>query len=57
MQLISKFDKGIYFLLCVIDFFSKYALVISLKDKKGPTITNLFKKVLKEPNHKPNKYK
>ena len=32
MQLISKFDKGIRFLLCVIDIFSKYAWVIPFKD-------------------------
>ena len=35
MQLISKYNKGIKYLLCVIDFFSKYAWVIPLKDKKG----------------------
>ena len=34
MQLISKFDKGFRFLLCVIDIFSKYAWVVPLKDKK-----------------------
>ena len=34
MQLLSKFDKGFRFLLCVIDIFSKYAWVIPLKDKK-----------------------
>ena len=34
MQLISKFDKGFRFLLCVIDMFSKYAWVVPLKDKK-----------------------
>ena len=34
MQLISKFNKGTRFLLCVIDMFSKYARVVSLKDKK-----------------------
>ena len=33
-------------LLCVIDIFSKYALVIPLKDKKGITITNVFQKSL-----------
>ena len=44
MQLIRKFDEGIHFLLCVIDIFSKYAWVIPLKDKKGITITNAFKK-------------
>ena len=34
MQLISKFNKEIRFLLCVIDIFSKYARVVPLKDKK-----------------------
>ena len=34
MQLISKFNKGIKFLLCVIDTYRKYAWVVSLKDKK-----------------------
>ena len=33
MQLLSKFNKGIRFLLCIIDFFSKYAWVIPLRDK------------------------
>ena len=42
MQLISKFNKGFRFLLCVIDIYSKYAWVICLKDKKGITITNAF---------------
>ena len=40
MQLISKFNKGFRFLLCVIDIFSNYAWVIPLKDKMGVTITN-----------------
>ena len=34
MQLMSKFNKGFKFLLCVIDIFSKYAWVVPLKDKK-----------------------
>ena len=42
MQLISKLNKGIRFLLCVIDIYSKYSWVIPLKDKKGITITNAF---------------
>ena len=33
MQLLSKFNKGFRFLLCVIDIFSKYVWVIPLKDK------------------------
>ena len=50
MHLISKFNKGIRFLLWVIDIFSKYAWVIPLKDKKGITITNAFQKTLDESN-------
>ena len=55
MQLISKFNEGFRFLLCVIDIFSKYAWVIPLKDKKGVTITNAFQKILDKPGRKPNK--
>ena len=56
MQLISKFNKGIRFLLCVIVIFSKYTRVIPLKNKKGITITNAFQKNLDETNRRPNKY-
>ena len=35
MQLISKFNKGFRFLLCVIDIFSKYSRVIHLKKKRN----------------------
>ena len=55
MQLISKFDKRIHFLLCVIGIFSKYPWVFPLKDKKGMTITNAFQKILDESDRKPNK--
>ena len=34
IQLISKFNKGFRFLLCVIDIYIKYACVIPLKMKK-----------------------
>ena len=34
MQLISKFNIGFKFLLCVINIFSKYASVIPWKDRK-----------------------
>ena len=46
MQLISKFNKGFRFLLCVIDIFSKYAWVVPLKDEKGVSIVNAFQKIL-----------
>ena len=55
MHLISKFNKGFRFLLCVIDIFSKYAWVVPLKDKKGISIVNAFQKILKESDRKPNK--
>ena len=44
MQLISKFNKGFWFLLFVIDIFSKYAWVVPLKDKKGVSIVDAFQK-------------
>ena len=55
MQLISKFNKGFRFLLCVIDIFSKYTWVVPLKYKKGISIINAFKKVLDKSERKPNK--
>ena len=55
MQSLSKFNKGIRFLLCVIGIFSKYAWVISLKVKKGITNNNAFQIILDIPNSKPNK--
>ena len=55
MQLISKFNKGFRFLLCVIDIFSKYAWVVPLKDKKGASIVNAFQKILDKSGRKPNK--
>ena len=55
MQLLSKYTKGIRFLLCVIDIFSKYAWVAPLKDKKGISIVTAFQSILKQSNRKPNK--
>ena len=40
MQLIIKCNKGIKYLLCAIDLFSKYAFAVPLKVKKGTTILN-----------------
>ena len=55
MQLLSKCNKGIRFVLCVIDIFSKYAWVVPLKDKKGVSIFAAFQSILKQSNRKPNK--
>ena len=55
MQIISKFNQGFKFLLCVIDIFSKYAWVVPLKDKKGVSIVYAFHKILNDSDSKPNK--
>ena len=55
MQSLSRKNKGIKYLLCAIDLYSKYAFVIPLKDKKGISIVNAFNKIIKKSNRKPNK--
>ena len=46
MQSLSKYNKGIKYLLCVNDIFSKYAQFVPLKDKKGSSIVNAFQKII-----------
>ena len=55
MQLISKYNKGIRYLLCAIDLFRKDAFVVPLRDKKGSTIVNAFQSILDNSKRKPNK--
>ena len=55
MQSLSRKNKGIKYLLCAIDLYSKCAFVIPLKDKKGTSIVNACNKIIKKPNRKPNK--
>ena len=57
MQLISKFNKIIHFLLCIFDAFSKCTWFIPLKDEKGIAITEAFQKIFDETNRKPNNYR
>ena len=56
MQSLSTKNKGIKYLLCAIDLYSKYAFVVPLKDKKGISIVNAFDKIIKQSHRKPNKY-
>ena len=42
MQSLSKYNKGIKYLLCAIDLFSKYAWVVPIKDKRGVSIVDGF---------------
>ena len=46
MQSLSKYNKGIKYLLCAIDLFSKYAWVAPLKDKREITVVNAFQKII-----------
>ena len=55
MESLSKYNKEIKYLLCAIDFFSKYARVIPIKDKRWASIVNAFKKILSDSKRKPNK--
>ena len=53
MQLISTFNKVFRFLLCVIDIFSEYVRLVSLKDKKCVSIVDAFQKILDKSPCKP----
>ena len=55
MQSLSRKNKGIKYLLCALDLYSKYVFVIPLKDKKGISIVNAFNKIIKQSNRKPIK--
>ena len=55
MQSLSRYNKGFKYLLCAIDLFSKYAWISPIKDKRGTSIVNAFKKIISEGQIKPNK--
>ena len=55
MQALSRKNKGIKYLLCAIDLYSKCVFVIPLENKKGISVTNGFNKIIKQSNRKPNK--
>ena len=50
MQSLSKYNKGIKYLLCAIDLFSKYAWVVPIINKKSINIIDAFQKIFKESN-------
>ena len=45
MQAYSKFNRGVKYLLAVIDVFSKYGLLIPLKDKTGKSVASALKTI------------
>ena len=48
MQAFSKFNRGVRYLLTVIDVFSKYGWMIPLKEKTGKSIADTFKEIFKK---------
>ena len=54
MQSLSKYNKGVKYLLYAVGLFNKFAYVVPIKDKKGVSIVNAFKKLISE-GRKPNK--
>ena len=55
MRSLSSKNKNVKYFLCVLDVFTKYALVKPLKDKKRRTVVNDFIELVNESNCKPNK--
>ena len=55
MGSLSSKNKNVKYLLCVTNFFTKYALITPLKDKKGKKVLNAFMKIVNACNNKQNK--
>ena len=53
MQAFCKFNRGVKYLLAVIDVFSKYGWLIALKDKTGKSVASALETIFKE--RKPEK--
>ena len=47
----SKWNKGIKYLLMVIDVFSKFGWIEPLKDKRGESVSEAFKNILSSGRH------
>ena len=55
IQKYSKWNKGIKYLLMVIDVFSKYGWIVPLKDKKTESVSLAFDTIFKKSKRKPDK--
>ena len=53
IQKFSKWNKGIKYLLTVIDVFSKYGWIKPLKDKKTESVSSAFDEIFKKSKRKP----
>lgn len=48
LQSFNSHNDHYRYLLCIVDVFSRYAWVVPLKDKKGPTLVKAFEQVFQE---------
>ena len=55
VQPLAKYNRGIRYLLTVLDVLSKYAWVQPLKDKTGVALVHAFEKILKGRRRHPNR--
>ena len=55
IQKYSKWNKGIKYLMMVIDVFSKYGWIVPLKDKKTESVSSAFDLIFKKSKRKPEK--
>jgi len=53
MQAFTKFNRGMKYILIVINIFSKYGWIMPLEDKRENAVSNALKRIFKE--GKPNK--
>lgn len=53
LQKLSKYNKGMKYLLTIVDVFSKYGFAYPLKSKSGPTLTEAFKTIFTKSKRKP----
>ena len=54
MGSLSSFNQSVQYLLCLIDIFTKYAWVKTLKDKKAKTVLQCFIEIVSKSKQKPN---
>ena len=55
MESLSSKNRGVKYLLCVVDVFTKYAWIKPLKDKKAKTVLHDFIEIVDQFNCKANK--
>ena len=57
IQAFSESNRGVRYLLTVIDVFSKYGWILPLKDKTGKSVVEAFKEIFKKSKRKPEKFR